>query len=90
MSVDEPEFDAVRQTVGVRDSTDDKRLMEFVAIWELNFGETLTLEEAASIASRLVNFYRELIRGTNAVRARQPVPTAAAQISPAAPENLPR
>ncbi len=66
MNVDAPEIGVTSRKLRARSSTADERLKEFIAIWERKFGETLTPEEAAPIASRLVNFYRELIRGANA------------------------
>jgi hypothetical protein len=66
MNVAEPEIGVTNRTLVIRKSTADERLKEFIAIWERKFAETLTPQEAAPIASRLVNFYRELIRGTNA------------------------
>ena len=40
----------------------DKHIDEFIAIYEREFGETITREEAAAMAARLVNLYRVLLR----------------------------
>jgi len=43
----------------------DKRLSEFIAIYEAVFGESLTPDEARPIADRLVTVYRLLTRPPN-------------------------
>lgn len=45
----------------------DERLDDFIDAWELAFAERLSREEARRTATRLVNFYRLIVRPVPAV-----------------------
>jgi len=50
----------------------DKALDEFIAIYEREFGETITREEAAVMAARLVNLYRTFLEAEVRKRREDP------------------